>query len=142
MAFRFEFDPTNRILGCRFSGVVTEEGLMHFYRLGALLAESLDPLRGLVDFSGVTSFNTNAGFMRRLAALPPMMPKAERVRVMVAPADDVFGLVSLFGIEGEGTRPNYHVVRDVREAWAILGVHEPEFQPIPKALESPLENPD
>jgi len=55
---------------------------------------------------------------------------------MVAPADDVFGLTRLFGIAGEATRPNYHVVRSEREAWAILGVQKPEFRPIPEALES------
>lgn len=136
MAFRFDFDLANRILRCRFSEVITENELMYFYRMAVLLAESLDPLAGLVDFSAVTSFKTNAEFMRKLAALPPIMPKTERVRVMVAPADQIFGLARLFEMDGKASRPNHHVVRSVREASAILGLQEPEFRPIPEALES------
>ncbi len=142
MAFRFEFDPANRILRCRFSEAVTEDELTYFYRMATLLAESLDPLAGLVDFSAVTSFKTNAEFMRKLAALPPIMPKTERIRVIVAPADQIFGLARLFEMQGKASRPNLHVVRSVREAWAILGVQEPEFRPIPEAFESRLGNPD
>ncbi len=142
MAFHLEFDPTNRILGCRFSEAVTDDELTYFYRMATLLAESLDPLAGLVDFSAVTSFESNAEFMRKLAALPPIMPKTERIRVMVAPTDHIFGLARLFGIEGEATRPNHYVVHCVREAWELLGVQEPEFRPIPEAFESRLESSD
>jgi hypothetical protein len=141
MALRFEFDPTNRILRCRFSEVVTGDDLTYFYRMAVLLAESLDPLAGLVDFSGVTSFKTNAEFMRKLAALPPIMPKTERIRVMLAPTDQIFGLARLFEMEGKATRPNHHVVRCVREAWVILGIQKPEFRAISEALEIRLENP-
>jgi hypothetical protein len=136
MAFRFAFNPTHRILRCDFSDTVTDEDLTYYYRMAALLAESLDPLAGLFDFSAVTPLKSSPEFMRGLAALPPVMPQLDRPRVLVAPADHVFGLARVFEIEGEATRPNFHVVRTMEEAWAILGVREPEFQPVPKALES------
>jgi hypothetical protein len=136
MAFRFEFDPAHRILGIRFWDRVTEDDLSYFYRMSALLVGSLDPASAVIDFSDVTSFDSSAQFMKRLAALPPAMPRAERPRIVVAPQDEVFGLARLFEMAGEATRPNFHVVRSTREAWAILGVEEPRFKAIPEALES------
>lgn len=136
MAFRFEFDSIHRIFRIKFSERVTEDDLTYFYRMAALLVESLDPLSAIIDFSDVSSFESSAQFIRELAGLPPVMPKMERPRVVVAPKDYVFGLSRLFGVEGEATRPNFHVVRSTREACAILGVEEPEFEAITKALES------
>jgi hypothetical protein len=141
MAFVFEFDPIHRILGIRFSEDVTSEDLLYFYRMSALLVESFDPLSAIIDFSEVTSFDSDPQFLRELASLPPAMPQRERPRVVVAPSDKIFGLARLFEIHGEATRPSFHVVRATREAWAIIGVQEPEFKPIAEAWESHRKNP-
>ncbi len=141
MAFRFELDPLHRILRTEFSNSVTEDDLMYFYRMSALLIENIDPLSAITDFSAVTSVECSAGFIRGLAALPPAMPKTERPRVVVAPMDQVFGLARVFAAEGEVTRPNFHVVRSVQEALAIIGTLEPEFIAMPLALESRLAKP-
>lgn len=133
MAFRFEFNSTHRILRIRFSDLVTNDDLEYFYRMSALLADSLDPLSAVVDFSAVTSVTSTAEFIRELAALPPAMPQTERPRVVVAPMDEVFGLARLFEMHGEATRPNFHVVRSAQQAWAILGTEEPEFKPVQQA---------
>jgi hypothetical protein len=60
------------------------------------------------------------------------MPKIDRPRVVIAPTDYKFGIARIFEIEGEPTRPSLHVVRSVREAWAILGLEmkEAKFEPI------------
>ena len=141
MAFVFEFDPIHRIIGIRFSEDVTSDDLMYFYRMAALLVESFDPLSAIIDFSEVTTVNTDPQFMRELASLPPAMPHRERPRVVVAPSDKIFGFARLFEIHGETTRPSFHVVRSTREAWAIIGVHEPEFKPIAEAWESRPKKP-
>jgi hypothetical protein len=136
MAFYFEFNLANRILRCRFSGPVTDEDLVGFYRTAVLLAGSLDPLTGIVDFSSVTDFQVTSSKMRELAAFPPVMPQQDRVRVIVAPSHDVFGMVRIFEIEGEATRPSLHVVRSAAEAWTIIGIQEPEFRSISEAYDS------
>jgi hypothetical protein len=143
MAFRFEFDSIHRVLRIKFSETVTNEDLIYFYRMSTLLVESLDPLSAIIDFAAVTSFESSADFMRNLAALPPAMPKQERPRVVIAPADHVFGLARLFGTAGEATRPSFHVVRTEQQAWAILGIQEePEFKPVQQALESERGKPE
>jgi len=136
MAFQFEFDPLHQIIRIMFSEVVTEDDLMSFYRMAALLVQRLDPQAAVVDFTSVNSFDISVEFMRSLAALPPAIPQPERPRVVVAPADYVFGLARLFAVEGEATRPNFHVVRSAQQAWAILEVQKPEFTAISQALDS------
>ncbi len=140
MAFQFEFDSTNRILRCRFSGQVADEELIAFYRMAVLLVGSLDPLAGIIDFSAVAVFEATPQKIQELAAFPPAMPKPDRPRVIVAPSDSVFGMMRMFGIEAEATRPNLHVVRSAKEGWAILGLKEPEFNSIAEAHE--LRNSD
>jgi len=49
--------------------------------------------------------------------------------VMVAQAPIIFGMLRMFEMVGDRTRPGFHVVRTEREAFAVLGVLEPKFEP-------------
>ena len=136
MAFTFDFDPIHQILRSTFSGKVDDEDLLNHQRMGALLVTSLGPRFAIIDLSAADPFEATADGMRALAKLPPAMPQVERPRVVVAPSDHTFGMAQIFAIEGEATRPNLHVVRSVRQAWAILGAEmkEAQFGPISRAL--------
>lgn len=136
MALRFGFDPIHRILAGWFSRQVTDEELTDFYRMATLIVNALDPLAGLTDFSGAEIINVTAETMRTLAKFPPIMPQTSRPRVVVAPMERVFELAQTFKLEGGATRPNLHIVRTIQEAWAIIGVNEPEFKTISEALET------
>jgi len=39
-------------------------------------------------------------------------------------------MMRMFELHGEATRPNFYVVREEREAWAILGIQNPRFDPL------------
>jgi hypothetical protein len=132
MAFVFDFDPTHQILRSTFSGKVSDEELLNHQRVGLLLVSSLDPRFAIIDLSAADPLEVTADGMRALAKLPPPMPKRDRPRVVIAPSDHTFGMARIFEVEGETTRPSLHVVRSVREAWAILGVEmeETKFGPI------------
>ena len=132
MAFAFDFDPIHRVLRSAFSGRVGDEDLLNHQRMVVLLATLLDPQFGVADLSAANPFEATSDGMRELAKLPPAMPHANRPRVIVAPSDYAFGMARIFEIEGETTRPNLHVVRSVKEAFAILGVEmdEVKFGPI------------
>ena len=126
MGFVFDFDPTHQILRSTFSGRVTDEDLLNHQRVGLLLVTSLDPRFAIIDLSGADPFEVTSDGMRKLAKLPPAMPKVDRPRVVIAPSDYTFGMARIFEIEGEATRPNLHVVRSAKEAFAILGVEMEE----------------
>ena len=133
MPWQFDFDSTNKILRCSLSGRVTDAILKEFYGLIVQNAARTDPLSGVTDFSGVTSFEVSPQTLRDLARSAPAMPDPSRARVVVAPADLVFGMARMFQIEASDSRPNLHVVRTMPEAWAILGVKDPQFAPLQDA---------
>ena len=130
MPYQVEFDSTNQILRACFKGRVTDEELKAFYQHATEIASHINPRAGITDFSAVTSFEVSPNTIRGLAKLPPALPDPAKPRVIVAPIPHVFGMASMFGIEGQETRPNHHVVRTMREACAILGVQEPHFEAI------------
>ena len=132
MAFVFDFDPAHQILRSTFSGRVDDEDLLNHQRIVLLLVASLGPRSVIVDPSAADPVETTTDGMRALAKLPPSMPQMDRPRVVIAPSDLKFGMARIFAIEGEATRPNLHVVRSMREAWAILAVEmeEAKFGPI------------
>jgi hypothetical protein len=136
VAFVFDFDPTNRVLRSTFTARVSDEDFVNHQRVGLLLVTSLDPRFAMIDLSAADPFDVTTGGMRALAKLPPAMPKVERPRVIVAPTDHTFAMARVFEAEGWATRPNLHVVRSVREAWAIFGIEmeSANFGPISGAL--------
>jgi hypothetical protein len=130
MPYRFEFDSTNRIIRCRLEGLITDEDIKECYRNAERYALQTDPLSGIMDMSAVTSFAVSANTVRELATSPPAMPNPERLRVLIAPSPQVFGIARMFEMLGQDKRPELHVVHSEKEALAILGVPETKFEPI------------
>jgi hypothetical protein len=109
-----------------------DDDLLNHQHMAAPLVASLDPRSAIINLSAADPFVATPDGVRALARLPPVMPKIDRPRVVIAPTDYKFGIARIFEIEGETTRPSLHVVRSLREAWAILGVEikEVQFRPI------------
>ena len=134
MAYWFEFDSRNQVLNCSFKDRVSDEELTEYYEVATRCVEQIKPRAAIVDFSDVSDFDVSPGTLRRLASRPPVMPNPAQPRVVVAPRPDIYGLARIFQIEGEATRPSFHVVRTLQEACTILGVHTFEFAPIQTPL--------
>jgi hypothetical protein len=131
MPYQFDFDSAQRILRCRIEGVITDEELKQYYRDVEQLSVREQPLGGILDMSAVTSLDVSPDTIRELAKLPPAMPNPARPRVVIAPSPLIFGIARMFEMQGQDTRPSLHVVRSEKEAMAILGVTETNFEPIP-----------
>jgi len=130
MPYTFDFDLTNRILRCRLHGRVTDGEFKDFIRIGAEYAVRTHPSAGVVDLSEVASFEVSAQTILELAKLAPVVRDSNLRRVVIAPPSDIYGMMRMFEIEGEETRPDLQVVRTEREAWAILAVQNPRFEPL------------
>jgi hypothetical protein len=139
MPYYFEFDSNHRILRGSFVDHVTDDELVDYYHVAALLSDSLRPRAGVTDLSRATA-SVRGETVRNLAKLPPAMLDANRPRFIVAESDHIFGLARMFQMHGEASRPNLHVTRSSEEAWELLGISETEFQPISKSLESTLRS--
>jgi hypothetical protein len=130
MPYTFDFDPTNGILRCRLNGRVTDTVLKDFFRIGSGYAISVHPSAGVVDLSGVTSFEVSSETIQELAQSTPVPQNPNLRRVVIASSRQIYGMMRMFEIQGEEMRPDLHVVRTEREAWAILAVRKPRFEPI------------
>jgi hypothetical protein len=131
VAFKFEFDPANKILLGRFKGRLTNESLAEFSAAIRKYSIATDARAGIWDFSSVTEFTATSESIRELGRQEPAMPDAaNRPRFIVAPAVFIYGLARMFQIVGSDTRPLLHVVRSMDEALADLGVPSPHFEPL------------
>jgi hypothetical protein len=131
MAFRFEFDPVNRILLARFEGQLTNESAAEYHDALGKNWRATSPRAGIWDLSGVTDFAVASDFLRSLAARKPVTPGlTDHPRFIVVPVAAGFGLMRMFQIAGESARPLLHVVRTVDEALAGLGAQSPSFEPL------------
>jgi hypothetical protein len=133
MAYSFEFDSESGTLLARFKGQVTSEAFGEFYNVSVPQLAANDKIRGwIVDFSSVSSFEVSPETIRALAWSRPADPDSSRTRVFVAPAPNVYGLARMFVSHGDDTRPNLHVVRSMEDAYAVLGISKPKFEPFGK----------
>ncbi len=107
---------------------MTDDVLKDFFGAGAALAERTKPAAGVIDFSKVISFDVSVQTLRQLSKIPPVRRDPDFRRVVIAPLPDVYGMMRMFDLEGEGIRPEIHVVRSEQQAWAILGVENPRFK--------------
>jgi len=132
MPYSFDFDLKNDILRCRLHGRVTDETLKEFFRTGAEYAIRTHPSVGVVDLSEVTSFEASAETIEEVARSKPAFRAPNLRRIIIAPSPEVYGMMRMFEIQGEETRPNLLVVRVERDAWATLAVVNPRFEPLEK----------
>jgi hypothetical protein len=130
MPYTFEFDLTNGILRCRLHGLVTDETLKDFFRTGADYAVRARPVAGVVDLSEVTSFEVSADTILEVANSTPVLPDPNLRRIIIAPSPETYGMMRMFEIQGEKKRPNLNLVRTETEAWTILNVQNPRFDPL------------
>jgi hypothetical protein len=84
MAFRFEFDPVDKILLGRIEGRLTHESAIEIYQSGQKYSISTDANAAILDFSLVTEFPISSESLRQLAPAEPAMPDAKRPRFVVA----------------------------------------------------------
>lgn len=130
MPYTFDFDSANRILRCRLKGLVSDEVLKDFFLAGSQYAIRTQPSAGVVDLSAVTSFDVSTPAIKALARSAPVLHDSELRRVVIAPSPGIYGMMRMFEMEGESMRPGLQVVRSEREAWAILAVRNPRFEPL------------
>jgi hypothetical protein len=128
--YRILFDHTNRILRALFEGRVTDDELKEVYRFGQAHVAHFDPRAGITDFSAVTTVAFSAETIRELATSTPIRQDPSRPVLFVAPTPHLYGMSRMFEMLGAESRPNLHVVRTLEEAYAVLNVQEPQFEPV------------
>ncbi|HYL94010.1 MAG TPA: hypothetical protein VEW69_12740, partial [Alphaproteobacteria bacterium] len=109
--YTFEFDAKNKILRGYFRGSVTDQIVIEFYGRTYDFVARYDARAVLTDLTDVTTFDVSAATVQSLARrLPAPSNNPDFVRIIVASDPHVFGMVRMFQILGDQTRPLLHVV--------------------------------
>jgi len=130
VGFVFSFDAKNKIILVAVQGHISDAVLSDGYASMGKYAASHGPCRAIVDASGVTKFEVSSHTVRGLARSAPAIPVGY-ARVIVAPQAHLYGMMRMFQMLGELTRPDLQVVRTMEEAYQLLRVESPEFTPLP-----------
>ena len=124
-----DFDGKNNVLRLTAQGRVTDAIMLDAYATVARYVASRPSCRGIVNVTDVTKFEVSSSAVRQMAESVPAFPAAS-VRVFIAPTNFIYGMVRMFQMLGEKTRPNLHIVRTLDEAYALLQLESPEFSPV------------
>jgi hypothetical protein len=130
MAYRFEFDPKNKVLLFHPEGQLSDESLSAYSRTIRKYWIATGAEAGIWDFSSITEFAVSTDFIRLLARQEPTLADANHARVIIASDAVGFGLSRMFQLAGEPARPLLHVVRTLDEALAVLKIESPNFEPL------------
>ena len=131
MGYHFEFDAANKILLARFEGQLSNKSAEEYHDALGKNWRATNPRAGIWDLSAVTEFTLASDFLRNLAARKPITPGLSSYpRFIVVPVTAGYGLMRMFQIVGETSRPLLHVVHTIDEALAALGVQSPHFESI------------
>jgi len=131
MGYHFEFDAANKILLARFEGPLTNESAAEYHDALGKNWRATNPCAGIWDLSAVSDFAVASDFLRGLARRTPISPGlTDHPRFIVVPVTAGYGLMRMFQIAGEPTRPLLHVVRTIDEALTTLGIQSAHFEPL------------
>ncbi len=135
MPYRFEFDRVNRILRASIEGAIADEEISIFRTDTAKLVGEAKPSSCIVDLSQTKQYDISSANIRVLGKSAPAVPGISILVVVVAPSTHMFGLTRMFQITSEETRPWLRVVKSSKEAYQLLRVESPSFEPVPEDAE-------
>ena len=125
---RLEFDSRNSVIRWTLQGKVTDEVFSEYIRLSAASVPKFPAKALILDLTHAESFDVQSRTLRDLASKAPTLP-SEFPRVIVAQSNVTYGLSRMFTILSEEQRPNSYVVRTMDEAYQLLKIRAPEFEP-------------
>jgi hypothetical protein len=136
MPFALLFNRKHKVLLVRFGHALTRQALEAMVRATRDFAAMHGNCAGIVDLSAVEKVDVDIAYMRAFGGTPRVMVGAQRV--VVAPKDEVFGVVRLYGLHQSGSQGEEPmVVRDLQEAYDLLALKVPDFQPFDITGKSP-----
>lgn len=127
---RVSFDRKARVLLASFSGTFAQEDIASLAATATEFKAREGAVRGIVDFTGVEVVGVTLATMTEEARGQRQIMTGQE-RVYVIPQAMLFGMGRVFGTyQSLGGFKEPHIVRTLPEAYAILDLADPDFQPI------------
>lgn len=127
-AFALFFERKQRVLLARLGRSFTPDAIETMQEAVRRFVAVEGRCRGIADLSAVEEVNIDSRLMAALGQQRAVLFGEKRV--LVAPKPEVFGLVRMFGMNQAATGDEPLIVRRLEEAYAALGLSEPDFQPV------------
>jgi hypothetical protein len=127
--FILAFDGRHRVLRSTIIGVLSSDLLEAWEQAVVGFTAQRGYSHGLIDFSQVAAIAVPLSRLASRGRQPQICPGWERI--VVAPRTDLVQWVSAFGAyqSSAGHRPPI-VVRSMEEAYRVLDLTDPEFEPV------------
>ncbi|HEX8924176.1 MAG TPA: hypothetical protein VF786_00210 [Terriglobales bacterium] len=122
-------DFSNAVLLQTWHGDLTDDLLVEGHIAGQKGIAKFDPRAIISDFSQVTSFNISSQCIQGLAMLEPVALRDQPL-IIVAGADHIYGMARMYEILNETRRVGLTVVHTLAEAYAIIHLTDPKFEPV------------
>jgi hypothetical protein len=135
MSYQFEFDRMRRILRASIHGVLGDDETTRFRAETASLLNDIRPNACIVDLSNTKQYEISSAKIGTIAKSAPALPGLSIPVIVVAPAVHMFGASRMFQILSDEKRPWLRVVRSCDEAYKLLCLDSPSFEPLPANLE-------
>jgi hypothetical protein len=133
MSIRIYRDQPNRLIRVAIDGLWCDSALLDGYMLLKDHIAQCGPANCIIDYSDVVKITTSANTIRYVASQASSTP-VDCLLINVAPVDLAYGLARMFQILGSEHRPNFRVVRTIKEALDLVGVPSPNFSLIVESL--------
>src|SRR4030081_778406 len=119
MAIAYLFDSKHKVLLVRFEGALTHEAIESLWPAARAFAAIHGNCSGIVDLSAVGKIEVDVADLRAIGRRPRVMTGAHRV--LVAPGDELFGMLRMYGLQQSSTIDDEPmVVRSLQEAYDEL----------------------
>ncbi len=127
--FKLLFDPRNRVLLTRLSGIYTQDDLVVRDRAVARFVARHGLMRGIMDFSAVDAIAVPIDRLVRRAHEPPLLPG--QARVIVAPGGAAYEMNRVMIAHQLYVRKvEPLLVRTIDEAYRALDMSRPAFETV------------
>jgi hypothetical protein len=127
--FSLAFDRRHRVLMARATGVFSSDDITALDAAIVRFVSREGDLRGILDFTAVEALAVSASRLAVRGRQPPVMGTADRV--FVAPQADINRFCRSFAEHQRGSgNAGPQVVTTLVEAYAALGLVDPQFEPV------------
>jgi hypothetical protein len=132
--FTLAFERTHRVLLAHFTGIFTSADILQLDREVIAFVAQQGPVRGLMDFSDIEAFAVPETLVAERGRMAAIVPGQERV--IVVPSAEIYKLARTYASEQRDVgNLEPRVVMSLADAYRLLGLDQPEFEPLPKTEE-------
>ena len=119
MSVEIEVDTTRKLVISHFIGQCQATELLGISGLIRSHPDFDPGFSEIVDFSGVTAGDLSSAALQEHMKRDSVFSQTS-LHVVVAPQAYIFGLARMAQVYAEKTRPNFAVVKSLKEAWEFL----------------------